>query len=207
MDAAHIAALLRELGARPSRRAVATALVTLGASTTLASLVERKGIAAKGKGKHKKKKGKKKNNNNDDDLPPLPRPVCPSDLATPGPCGCCPAPLECCPSGGAGGPSCYNPATEACCPAVRGDCANVCPQGTTCEVWDNPSDVLIPATFCCPYGTNTCGLGCCPQGSVCCSFEGDPGYAWMCCPDSSCDEVNTDCNPSGHYTVDPRFCD
>jgi hypothetical protein len=167
----------------------------IGGLTTGALLAPLLGLADADAKKRKKKKKKKKN-------PSQPSQCASGEIA----CQylCCSATQECCSGPKTLSPLCYDPATESCCLDLGGQMGAACPPGTRCEFFDDPNDTIGATSFCCPFGTSTCGFGCCPEGTVCCPSEGDPGYVWMCCPNSSCDEVNTDCIFVGDSIVDPR---
>jgi len=165
MESNHVAELISGLRATPSRRAVATAVAALAASTPLAPFLGRERAAAGGKGQKKgKKKGKKKDEKKDkkrkkwtiDELPPLPPPP-----------ACAQGQVRCPNSA-----LCYSAADETCCDPTAIGLVGTCPKGTFCG---NP---LADVPFCCPTGSEKCVVGCCSPGLFCCSG--------VCCDNAEC---------------------
>jgi hypothetical protein len=125
-----IAALIRTLRTTPTRRAVATGVVTLAVSTPLAPLFGLERAEAKRKGRKKNNKRKKKNNCTD--------------------CGCCPPTQpSCCGDGTSGNRFCYSTAAETCCPTTVAGIAGACPKGTVCALGPGggPLSVVLPAAW------------------------------------------------------------
>jgi hypothetical protein len=204
MDTASIAELIRGLRTWPSRRAVATTLVTLGATTALAPLVDQADVRGKGRKKRKgKKKRKKKKLNPEcpsgqvlcDDLQ-----CCERDLCTVEGCGCCPATEpQCCGNSSTLTRFCYDSAAETCCPTVAETGATACPQWAFCA--NSPDD---PDSYhCCESSGIACGRGCCPQGTVCC--YNDQADDHECCPDETCQWwIAFNCTYAYEHIVYPR---
>jgi hypothetical protein len=208
MEADRFDSLTRALLTTPSRRAVATAVVTLMATTALSPLFDRAGAGGKGKGggkgksKNKNKNKKKKDKDNIDELPPLPppplppvcQPSCTSDQHCCDGSFCCPTTHGCDYTGGE---------TTHCCAPPRACEGFCCEEGTHCCPWIDPRPSAGNPTpggaICCfddeicHPGAGTVPPGCCVSGRFPC--RGLDGSWQGCC------EAGTSCcqRPEGSY--------